>query len=163
MDHPGVRSYIDGEEAVDDEVDGELLKDTGLNLTARTPAPDVEGPPPPPSRTQLLTVVAALQQNPQGKVAEREEQELKAMADDGELEASVPALDPGRAAQGIDLTKLPPIDRGYAWIIALGKCLVFQCWTLSKTYKVIIYIYTCIYNVYTVYTRPIRKIMRLIL
>ena len=123
MDLPEVRSlsYIDGEEAFGEEVDDKLLKYTGSNLTALTSASELEGPPPLSSRAQTPTLVAAPQQNPQEKAAEQEEQKLRAMADGGKIVAPAAALDPEQAAQVNVLTKLPPIDRGYAWIIALGK------------------------------------------
>ena len=118
-----VRSYIDDE----DPDDGDSLTGTGSGLTARAFASDVEGPLPPPSRAPKLSVAATPQQKHQSQNAdEPDEMELEITADGAELaDPSRTALEREQAAEAKESTKLPPIDRGYAWIIALGKLLKY--------------------------------------
>lgn len=110
-----VRSYIDDVDADD----GDSLTSTGSGLT-------LEGALPPPSRAPKLSVAASPQQHQSSNAAEPDEVELRITADGTEpADPSRTALEAEQAAEANESTKLPPIDRGYAWIIALGKTLLF--------------------------------------
>lgn len=117
MDPRRVRSFIDDEDADEDadedEDDGVLI--TGSKPIALAHASDVEDQLPPPARAPTLNAAASQQPRVEPEV----EEPRKTTDGDGIPDAGH-EMDLEEAALGSEATKLPPIDRGYAWIIALG-------------------------------------------